>query len=54
MFLEFLKWLAVVITFDAFVLFVFGAFRHRWLPFRVFCALAASACIAGLIAFAVS
>ena len=50
----FLYALALVCIFDLFVLFVIGAARQRWLPFRAVCALLASVCVAAFIAVAVS
>ena len=50
----FLKTLSLILIFDLFCLAIFGAYRHRWLPFRVVCAIVASVCVAGFVAVLVS
>ena len=50
----FLKTLALIVIFDVFCLAIFGAYRHRWLPFRAVCVFVASVCLAGFVAVLLS
>jgi hypothetical protein len=42
--------LALICLFDVFVLCVMGMLQHRWLPFRLACAVVASLCAAAFAA----
>ena len=54
MFANFLKFLALICIFDLFCLAAAGAYIHRWMPFRVFCGILASVCLAGFAAIVAS